>query len=64
MKKMNYEDSASYQESIIETIYKTALNTSHELAIHEGIDLPCWENSVYDAGGYQNTLLPGRHATS
>ncbi|HRT03623.1 MAG TPA: hypothetical protein P5513_06750, partial [Candidatus Diapherotrites archaeon] len=28
MKKMNYEDSASYQESIIETIYKTALNTS------------------------------------
>lgn len=57
MKKMNYEDSASYQESIIETIYKTALNTSHELAIHEGIDLPCWENSVYDTGGYQHTLL-------
>ena len=57
MKKMNYEDSASYQESIIETIYKAALNTSHELAIHEGIDLPCWENSVYDTGGYQHTLL-------
>ena len=57
MKKMNYEDSASYQESIIETIYKAALNTSHELAIHEGIDLPCWKNSVYDTGGYQNTLL-------
>lgn len=57
IKKMNYEDSASYQESIIETIYKTALNTSHELAIYEGIDLPCWKNSVYDTGGYQNTLL-------
>lgn len=56
IKKINYEDSVDIQEEIIKTIYNAAISKSHILAVEEGIELPCWEDSVYDRGGSQHTL--------
>ena len=61
MNKINYEESAEQQEEIIKTIYNAAFTESHRLAVEEGIELPCWKDSVYDKGGCQHTLFYNNH---